>query len=181
MAICDIATAQPKMWSGDALGQRALARALVMCALVTFALTSAPAAAADKVRLTGLSDLAFGPIADLTTDAVLSENVCIYSSSATSGYHVTASGPAGGAFTLTSPSGTLAFDVAWSSASGQSSGALLTPNVPLTGQITTAKQQTCNSGPATTASLIVILRAAALSSAKAGNYTGILTLVVGAE
>ena len=47
----------------------------------------------------------------------------------------------------------MAFDVAWNSAAGQSSGAQLSPNVPLTGQVSTATKQTCNGGPATSAIL----------------------------
>jgi hypothetical protein len=57
----------------------------------------------------------------------------------------------------------------------------LSPNVPLTGQTSTATQQTCNSGPATSASLIVVLRSTALSSATAGTYNGAVTLLVGPE
>ena len=75
----------------------------------------------------------------------------------------------------------MAYDVQWSGSPGQSSGAQLTPNVPLTGQVSTASQQTCNNGPVSSASLIVILRSAALSSATAGTYNGTLTLLVGAE
>lgn len=192
MAIRIIATAPPTKPGGTAgHARRLFMRALILCAALIGGFGSTSAAAAAKVRLTGLTDLAFGTIADLTTDAALSENVCVYSNSATNGYHVTATGTGtGGAFTLasltakTGPNGiahTLAFDVAWNSASGQSSGTLLSPNVPLTGQVSTAKQQTCNSGPATTASLIIILRAAALSSARADDYQGTVTLVVGPE
>jgi hypothetical protein len=47
--------------------------------------------------------------------------------------------------------------------------------------VSQAKQQTCNSGPATSASLIVIIRSAALTSADAGFYSGDLTLVIGPE
>jgi hypothetical protein len=157
-------------------------RPLILWLAAAAALYPAPAAAADKVRITNLSDIAFGTVGNLTVDAVRAEDVCIYSSSATNGYHVTATGTgAGGAFELLSGSNPMAFDVAWSSASGQSSGSVLTPAVPLTGQVSAANQQTCNSGPATTASLIIILRAAALSSATAGTYSGTLTLVVGPE
>jgi hypothetical protein len=53
--------------------------------------------------------------------------------------------------------------------------------VPLTGQVSSATQQTCTNGPATSASLVVILRSAALAGATAGTYTGTVTLVVGPE
>lgn len=157
-------------------------RALIFWLVAATGAVGAPAAAADKVRIGNFSDLAFGSIGNLAADAVLSEDLCVYSGSATSGYHVTATGTGpGGGFALASGTDLLPFEVAWSSSPGQSSGLLLSPNVPLTGQTTTAKQQTCNSGPATTASLVVILRAAALSSATAGSYGGTLTIVIGPE
>jgi len=139
-------------------------------------------AASNKVRITNLGDVAFGSVANLSTDAVQSQSLCLYADTATNGYNVRASGSgAGGAFTLASGGNNLPFDVQWSSASGQSSGTQLTANVALSGQVSNAAQQTCNNGPATTASLIVILRSAALSSAAAGPYNGSLTLIVGAE
>ena len=146
-------------------------------------LVSAPAqSVSNKVRITNLSDIAFGTVANLGVDAVRSENVCLYSETASNGYNITAAGTGpGGAFQLSSGSGAMSFDVQWNSSSGQSSGAQLTPNVPLTGQVSTAAHQTCNTGPATTASLIILLRSAALSSARAGSYNGTLTLLVGPE
>jgi spore coat protein U-like protein len=139
-------------------------------------------AASNKVRITNLSDLSFGTVANLAQDAIRSESVCLYADTATNGYHVTATGTGpGGAFQLSSGARTLAYDVQWSSTAGQNSGAQLTPNVPLTGQISSAAQQVCSSGPLTTASLIIVLRSAALSSATAGSYNGTLTLVIGPE
>jgi hypothetical protein len=138
--------------------------------------------AANKDRITGLSDVAFGSLANLSSDSVQSQNVCVFSSSSTSGYNVEAIGSgSGGAFTLASGSNLLGYDVEWSSASGQTSGTLLSPNVALTGQTSPATQQTCNSGVPSSASLIIILRAAQLSSATAGSYSGTLTLVVAPE
>ena len=153
----------------------------VACILASLALAS-PAGAANKARITGLTDVAFGTIANLTVDAIQTQNICVYSSSATSGYNVTASGTgSGGNFELSSGSLSLPFEVQWSPTSGQNSGSQLNPNVPLTGQISSANQQSCNAGPASSASLIVILRSSALSSATASTYNGTLTLVVGPE
>lgn len=153
----------------------------VACVLASLAFAS-PAGAANKARISGLSDVAFGTIANLTVDAIQTQNVCVYSSSATSGYNVTASGTgSGGNFELLSGSLSLPFEVQWSPTSGQNSGSQLNPNVPLTGQVSSSTQQSCNSGPASSASLIVILRSSALSSATAGPYSGTLTLVVGPE
>lgn len=129
-----------------------------------------------------MSDVTFGTIANLSVDAINSQSVCVYSTSAASGYNVTASGNGpSGAFQLLSGAQALPFEVQWSGTSGQTSGIQLSPNVPLTGQVSIASQQTCNSGPASSASLVVILRSSALTSATAGTYSGTLTLLVGPE
>jgi len=145
-------------------------------------LASPAGAASNNVRITNLGDIAFGTIANPSADAVQSESLCVYANTATNGYNVRAIGSgSGGAFSLSSAAGSLPFEVQWSSSSGQASGAQLLPNVALGGQISSATQQTCNSGPAASASLVVILRTAALSSASAGSYSGALTLVIGPE
>jgi hypothetical protein len=144
---------------------------------------SSPAAAAsNKVRITSLNDVAFGTLANLGVDAVRSQSVCLYADTSTNGYTITATGtgPAG-TFKLTSGLFAMPYEVEWSSSAGQSTGVQLTPNVPLTGQASPATHQTCNNGPATTASLILMLRSSALSSAQAGTYNGTLTLIVGPE
>jgi len=182
------ATALVKQKSGTGLRRGVIWRPPVRpSVLLGFALLlllgGSPApAASNKVRITNLSDLAFGSIANLGADAVRSENVCLYADTATNGYNITATGTGpGGAFQLSSGSGSMAYQVQWSASSGQSSGAQLTANVPLTGQVSTATHQTCSTGPASSASLIVVLQSAALSSATAGTYNGTLTLVVGPE
>lgn len=165
------------------LASRCRRALLALSVLLPAILVSDPAVgASNKVRITKLVDIAFGTIANLGSDAVRSESVCLYAETNTNGYNVTATGtgPAG-AFQLSSGAGSMAFDVQWSSSSGQSSGSQLVPNVPLTGQVSSATQQACTSGPATSASLIVILRSTALSSARAGTYNGTLTLLIGPE
>lgn len=156
---------------------------LALCAALAFLFCASPAIAeSNKVRVTGVSDVAFGTVANLGVDALRSQSLCLYAATATNGYTVTGIGSgSGGAFDLSSGTQSMPFDVAWNSAAGQSSVTRIIPNVPLTGQVSTASQQTCNNGPATTASLVIILRSAALSSATAGTYTGTLTLIVGAE
>jgi hypothetical protein len=146
-------------------------------------LTASPAlAASNKVRVSKLIDVAFGSIPNLGADSSQSQSICLYSDTDTSGYNITATGAGpGGAFQLTSGPSALAYEVQWNSSSGQSSGIQLSPNVPVTGQTSTATHQTCNNGPPTTASLIILLRSGALSSATAGTYSGTLTLVVGVE
>jgi hypothetical protein len=158
-------------------------RALALAgALACLAAASAAEAASNKVRVTNLSDVAFGTVTNLGADALRSESLCLFADTATNGYNVTATGSGrGGAFELSSGTGTLPFELSWNSAGGQSSGAPLIANVPLTGQVSSATQQTCTNGPATSASLVVILRSAALAGATAGTYTGTVTLVVGPE
>lgn len=150
--------------------------------LLLTALPSQGVAQSNNVRITKLSDVSFGTVSNLEADAVLGQSVCVFANTPSNGYWVTASGSgAGGAFTLASALGTMGYEVQWSQMSGQSSGVQLFPNAPLTGQTTSARHQTCNSGPPTTASLVIALRAAALSSATAGSYSGTLTLVIGPE
>lgn len=155
----------------------------ILCVCGLGGLWADPAAAqASNVRITGLSDVAFGTLSTSGADAILSQSVCAYSNSATKGYRVTASGSgASGAFTLASGARTLAYEVQWNKLSGQASGSSLSPNVALTGQTSTATQQACNSGPATSGSLIVIIRGSSAGIATAGSYSGTLTLVLAPE
>ena len=152
---------------------------------LTVVLTCAtPAFGASKARITDLANFSFNTITDLTSDSSLAEDVCVFSDSSTSGYRVTATGSGtGGAFTLSpvSGTGTLAYEVQWKGQAGAQSGSSLTAGSPLTGQVSAATQQQCNSGPASSASLIVILRAAALSTATTGSYSGSLTLLIAPE
>ena len=132
--------------------------------------------------MTDLSDVGFGTVANLGQDAVRNQSICLYADTPTNGYNVTGTGSGpGGSFQLSSGTASLPYEVQWNSSAGQSSGTQLNANVPLTGQSSAATQQTCNNGPATSASLVVVLRSTALSSATAGSYSGTLTLVVGAE
>ena len=154
----------------------------VCCVLVLAALINSSPALADKVRITNLSDVDFGTIANLQTDSRRSQNICLYSNGPTGGYSVLATGSgAGSAFRLASGPNSLAYDVEWSNQSGQTSGAALSPNVVLTGQTSSATNQFCSSGPAATASLTIVLRAAQLSQARQGSYSGTLTLLIAAE
>jgi hypothetical protein len=140
------------------------------------------AGASNKVRITNLTDVSFGTIANLNVDAIQGQSVCVYADTNTNGYNVTGIGTGpGGAFELSSGAASMPFDVLWNSSAGQISGTQLMPNVPLTGQVSGATHQSCNNGPATTASLVVVLRSVALSSATAGTYNGTVTLLIGPE
>lgn len=148
-------------------------------AFISIALVS-PAAA--KVRVSGLSDISFGTISNLTVDAVQAQSICIYSNGSGQTYGVRADGSgSGGAFMLANGITALAYNVRWNNQPGQSNGTALTAGALLGGQTTNAQNQTCTNGPATTASLIVTLPATSLSSATAGTYGGTLTIIVSEE
>lgn len=139
-------------------------------------------ASAQKVRITSVSDVDFGLITTLQAESRRSQNICLYSNSPGGGYSVVASGSGpGGSFSLGNGSSSLSYDVEWSQQSGQTSGTQLSANGVLTGQSSAATHQFCNSGPATSASLTIVLRAAELSRAREGSYSGSLTLLIAAE
>ena len=135
-----------------------------------------------KVRASGFSDVSFGTVLNLQTTSRRPQNLCVYANSNGERYSVraTGSGP-GGAFVLYDGPNALTYGVEWSSSSGQSSGTSVNANTPLTGQVSTANNQNCNSGPPTTASLIIALRPSDLGSAIQGNYSGTLSVTVSPE
>lgn len=144
---------------------------------------SGPALSApgDKANLSGLADVTFGTIGTFN-DRFSSQSVCAYSASSTSRYSVTAlgNGP-GGSFALTSGSAQLPYEVLWSPFPGQTNGTNLVAGSTQPGLDSGATQKTCNNGPSTSASLTVVLRSSALSSARAGNYSGTLQLTIAPE
>ena len=152
-------------------------------AVLLLVLPAGQADAANRSRISALADVSFGAITTFGADLVRSQSICVYSKSPPlDQYRVTASGSgAGGAFELSSGTDMLPYEVQWSAAAGQSTGMSLLANQPLTGQQSTAGADDCSKGPATTASLVVILRSAALTLATSGNYTGTLTLLVAPE
>ena len=141
---------------------------------------AAAAPASAQARINKLTDIAFGTLSSFASDKVQAQSVCAYSLGLLGAYHVTASGSgSGGAFTLANGGGsTLPYEVQWSDSSGQTSGTSLTNGVALTGQYSGALLSGCTLGAATTASLIVVIRAATLPSAMAGNYSGVLTIIL---
>lgn len=163
-------------------GVRTFWRAAALSLAAAGTLGFAAPASAQLVRLTKLSNASFGTISSFVSDSQKSQNVCAYSSTLGGGYDITATGSgSGGAFTLSGSSATLAYEVQWSSTSGQTSGTSFSPGIALTGQTSGALSSNCNVGPATTASLIILIRASAASSATAASYSGTLTLLVAPE
>ena len=136
----------------------------------------------NRVRISGLNDVNLLNL-DPTLDAFDAQDVCVWSNTATSGYSITASGSgAGSAFTLASGASTVPYSVEWAGSAGQTSGTALAPATQETGFISAATNQLCNSGPSASASLIVKLSSADLSTMQAGQtYNGTLTLLVQPE
>ena len=164
------------------LGSARRTAALLLAALFGALVAPAAPACAQQVQISKLSDVAFGTITDFTTDSISAQNVCVFSSTAQKGYTIRATGNGtANAFTLANGPARLPFEVQWSGNSGRTTGTSLTTNVTLTGQRTNANNATCSSGPATTASLIVIIRSASLGAAAGGTYNGTLTLLVAPE
>lgn len=133
----------------------------------------------NRARISGLSDVAFTS-QDPNTAASSAQNVCVWSNTATKGYTVTATGSgAANAFTLANAALTVPYSVQWNASSGQTSGTALVTGTASAGLVSTATQQTCASGPATTSSLVVGIGTADLGGMQsATTYTGTLTLVV---
>lgn len=157
-------------------------RAFFASASLAFISIASVSPASAKVRVSGLSDISFGTISNLTVDAVQAQSICVYSNGSGQSYSVRADGSgSGGAFTLANGITALAYNVRWNNQPGQSNGTALTAGALLGGQTTNAQNQTCTNGPPTTASLIVTLPATALSSAIAGTYGGTLTIIVSEE
>ena len=152
-----------------------------LCRICASLLVVAPvsADAAPQASITNLVDVAFGTISNFSTDLTNSQSICVYSTVKSRIYNVTATGSgSGGAFTLASGSNTLDYEVQWAAAGGQTTGQSLTSGVALTGLTSATSKQNCSSDPAGTASLITVLRTAAVTAATAGAYIGTLTLVV---
>lgn len=144
---------------------------------------SIQASVPGRVRISGLDDVNFLNV-DPAAGVSNAQDVCVWSNTSTRGYNITALGNGtGNAFTLASGAlPTVPYSVRWNASAGQASGTLLGVNTQLIGQVSTATNSGCTSGPAGSASLIVSIDAAALDSMTANEtYTGTLTLVVAPE
>jgi hypothetical protein len=136
-----------------------------------------------RVRISGLTDVDLTN-SDPSIDALVAQDVCVFSNTATSGYRVTATGSgAANAFTLANGAlPVVPYTVEWAGTSGQTTGTALVTGTALTGMTSSATNQSCASGPASSASLIVKIGAPDLQVMPATtNFTGTLTLVVAPE
>lgn len=133
----------------------------------------------NRARISGLTDVAFTNV-NTNVTASRSQNVCVWSNTATKSYRVTATG-SGAANTFRLANGALfvPYAVRWNAASGQTTGTLLTRGVASPVMVSTATHQSCATGPATTSSLNLRITAANLSLMQAQTtYAGTLTLLV---
>jgi hypothetical protein len=148
-------------------------------ALFSASLLATTPLAAQEVNISGLSDVNFGALRP-TAEARRAQSVCVFSNLPAHGYMVMAQGSgAGGAFVLDAAgAGELPFAVEWSDRPDIDSGMPLTPGQALGGQTSTATDATCGSGPARSASLVIVLRAADLAAARAAAFSGTLTLTI---
>lgn len=139
------------------------------------------AKAQERARLTGLADVNFGLVTSLS-DTSISQSVCAFTSSRNERYSVIATGGgAGSAFVLNAGAMLLPFEVLWADVPGATGGTSLSPGAVTPGFISSVKQQTCNSGPPTSASLTIRLRDQVLESARAGSYNGVLSITIAPE
>jgi len=142
-------------------------------------MASGTAAHGQQVRIRQLNDFPFNTLGATPVDVSLADNLCVYSTATSGRYTITARGSgSGNAFTLASGGNTLAYEVQWAAAANQSSGSVLSPGVALAATTTNRTDSTCNQAASLTATLIVVLRASAHQSARAGAYSGTLTLLV---
>jgi hypothetical protein len=143
----------------------------------------APALAqANKVRISGLTDVAYGTIINLQADSRRSQSICVSANSANGLYSVTASGTGpGGALELSNGFSALPYSVEWSPTAGQSAGSDLPANTALVSQYSDEKQSDCKPRGLPTASLVVILRGTELAKAIQGSYSGTLSILIAAQ
>lgn len=134
----------------------------------------------NRVQLTGLADVNFTN-QDPFTAAANSQDVCVWSNTATKAYTITASGSGTlNAFTLVSGGGaTVPYSVQWSTTIGAAAGTPLATGAASPTLTSAATHQTCATGVTDSASLIVGISTTDLQTMQPTvNYTGTLTLLV---
>ena len=133
----------------------------------------------SRARITKLVDVSFLN-QDPTSAATSAQSLCVWSNTSTSAYTITATGSGtASAFTLTDGTDEIAYSVEWNQAAGQTSGSALSTGVASATLTSAATHQTCTTGPASSASLIIGIDTTQLSAMSAGAvYAGSLTLLV---
>lgn len=161
---------------------RMMALSALVCLVGCILQPEAAVAQAGKVKISDLTDVSFGTLANLQADSRRSQSICVGANGPDGRYSVIASGTGlGGALELTSGIASLPYSVEWSQNPGQTSGSSLVANSALVNQSTPEKQQDCKPQGAPTASLTVVLRGTDLAQAIKGDYSGTLTILIAAE
>jgi hypothetical protein len=130
---------------------------------------------AQQVIVRRMTDRNFGTVNVTSSmgNSRFGDNLCIYSSTVTRGYNVTATGPGpGGSFQLQSAAGyTLDFRLQWSNTQGQTSGTPMVAGVPLTGRShAVGVNSSCTADNST---LNVFIDATTWQNATAATYGGL--------
>lgn len=134
---------------------------------------------AQVVHVKQLKDVSFGQINTLS-DVSQPQSVSICSTASGGHYRVRATGSgAGGAFVLSSGSNTLPYQVQWAGSSGQASGTALQAGVNSQEFATTLTNAlACLFTQPVNASLIVRMAGTDTANARAGSYSGTLTILI---
>lgn len=135
---------------------------------------------AGQVRLTGLTDFAFGAYGG-SGDLTNNDDVCVYRNGAGT-YSVTATTNRTDFVLQNAGSDTIAFDAYFNDASGTTGRSPLTYNTALTSQTgADTSSQDCDSHASDNANISVLISEAALQAAPAGSYSATMTVVVAPE
>jgi hypothetical protein len=130
----------------------------------------------DEVRISNLSDINLGVFGG--ADAIGSTDACVYRNG-TGAYRITAAGSgAGGAFSLTDGTNTVAYSVAFDDGTGAIGMGASTPMIGRTGADPASATCATTGNNATVTTTVAAVDAASLP---AGTYTGTLTLLVAPE
>ena len=153
---------------------------LLLIPLAASLLSASPSfAQSEKVRLSGLGDVSFGSLG-YGGDVISAQSLCAFSSMRSAGYTIVPIGDgANGELILRSGLNLLDFDVLWSPLASQTNGDQLIAMQMSQAYTTDAQHHRCMNGPSSTASLIVRIRSQDISAARAGVYSGSLTLILG--
>jgi len=127
----------------------------------------------NAVQISNVNDLDLGTHATLAADAVASDSVCVFSS--TAGYRVTASNVSG-TFELVDGANTIGYALTWT-AGGPA--AAMTNGTAITGLTGDNTSLTCSGG--TNATFEATVTSAAFNAAAPGTYTDTITLLVEPE
>lgn len=133
----------------------------------------------NRAKISGLSDVNFTN-QDPASAASNAQSICVWSNTATRSYTVTATGSGtASAFALSNAGSDVPFQVQWAGASGALTGVTLNAGSASPSFTSSAVDPNCTSGASASASLIVGIDTASLSSMSAGaNYTGTLQLLI---